>query len=322
MTIDTMRLRSMPGDGVLIREGGAVGFARGRDVAGTSSALLETVRVAGEDGPTSSNAFAAAPADEVTAACVVVAAQGRWRLGVFGDIDVEVCQPGSSMVVSGRQSASWIVREFVGPVSEVHVRADVESVAASDLVVGVVAAGGFSLGPDETDLVRDRAAASLRPPGVRPEPGSPTGETPEVGPPVAPPREPSVALDELPEIPIPERRGAPAPAGYAVFDDSSAYYLDSDYIVGRQPQGDPAVVQGDARALVIDDTLISRVHCVLQVRDGQLLVLDRGSSNGTFLWNEEQAVWAPLRPGEATAMAPHARVGLGKRYFTFEPATS
>ena len=57
--------------------------------------------------------------------------------------------------------------------------------------------------------------------------------------------------------------------------------------LGRGPRAD----------FILDATLVSRLHCRLLVADGELVVEDLGSTNGTFV-NGRKIERATLRPGD------------------------
>lgn len=113
-------------------------------------------------------------------------------------------------------------------------------------------------------------------------------------------------------------QGPRPPLGFLVFDDGSTFTLDADYLMGRDPEvdGDDAGV----RPLVLDDPnrSVSRIHAELRLVGWDVQVTDRGSANGTFLWNETSGEWEPLAAGAPVAIRPGARVALGRRTFVYE----
>jgi hypothetical protein len=116
------------------------------------------------------------------------------------------------------------------------------------------------------------------------------------------------------------RRPRP-PLGFIVFEDSSTYSLDTDYVIGRDPSEDPRVRSGDARPLMLQDEdqrTVSRVHAELRLDGWHVLLVDRGSTNGTFIWDEQAGSWTLLAPDQPTLLKPGARAGIGRRTFLFE----
>lgn len=145
------------------------------------------------------------------------------------------------------------------------------------------------------------------------------------------PRQP--ARDPLPpanEVPLPPppppgsadaTQAPPRPSlGFIAFDDGSAYSLDFDYIVGREPGRDERVLSGAARELAIDDTgrTVSRVHAEIRVEGTEVMVIDRGSTNGTFLWDDTTRAWTRLTPAYPARIVPGMRGAFGQRTFVYD----
>lgn len=60
----------------------------------------------------------------------------------------------------------------------------------------------------------------------------------------------------------------------------------------------PAVLgRADDATIELTNVLVSRYHCEIDVEDGQLVVRDLGSMNGTLL-NDRPITTAPLRVGD------------------------
>ncbi|MDP1819968.1 MAG: FHA domain-containing protein, partial [Acidimicrobiales bacterium] len=97
------------------------------------------------------------------------------------------------------------------------------------------------------------------------------------------------------------------------------YTVATDYIIGREPSDDPAVARG-ATGLAIDDAdrTVSRVHAELRIEGWDLYVLDRGSSNGTFLLHPHETSRERVGP-EPMYVPPGAMLQLGQRTLSFEP---
>jgi hypothetical protein len=114
--------------------------------------------------------------------------------------------------------------------------------------------------------------------------------------------------------------GPRPPLGFLVFEDASTYSLDSDYVIGRDPSDDPRVRSGAARALAIDDPerTVSRVHAEVVLNGWQVQLVDRGSTNGTFIWDEPAAAWTTLVKDQPNTLKPGVRAAVGRRTFLFE----
>lgn len=118
--------------------------------------------------------------------------------------------------------------------------------------------------------------------------------------------------------------GSSPSLGVLVFDDGSTYALDGDYVVGREPDTDVSVVEGRARVIVLDDPdgTVSRVHAEIRVVGGDVQLVDRGSTNGTHIWDTSAGAWSSLTPGEPRSIHPGERAAFGQRTFVYErPAT-
>jgi hypothetical protein len=114
--------------------------------------------------------------------------------------------------------------------------------------------------------------------------------------------------------------GPRPPLGVIVFDDGTTFTLDSDYVLGREPENDPRVVSGDTRALAMDDPdrTVSRVHAGLVLDGWNVKAVDRGSANGTFLAGPGDDNWVPLLPNQPTTIKPGTRIRLGQRVFLYD----
>jgi hypothetical protein len=108
--------------------------------------------------------------------------------------------------------------------------------------------------------------------------------------------------------------------GFLVFDDGTTFTLDADYVVGREPHMDERVEQGHARPLRIDvrNETLSRVHAEVRLENWHVVVYDRGSTNGTFIWDENGNTWAALQPGQPAHFRPGAHGAFGHRTFVYE----
>lgn len=110
------------------------------------------------------------------------------------------------------------------------------------------------------------------------------------------------------------------PLGSLNWDDGEVTPLGQGALVGRDVAGDKAVVGGRLRALVprgVNDSM-SRVHAELNASGWDVTVTDRGSTNGTFVWEEAGRVWRRLVPGEAQLVVPGTVLAFGERTATFE----
>lgn len=116
----------------------------------------------------------------------------------------------------------------------------------------------------------------------------------------------------------PNRVSRPRPTlGFIVFDDGSSFGLDRSYLIGREPI--PADEQ-DVELLVIHDNndTLSRTHAELRLVDWSVQLIDTGSTNGTYIWDQENERWNQLTAGHAVELQSGETVALGRRTFVFE----
>lgn len=106
--------------------------------------------------------------------------------------------------------------------------------------------------------------------------------------------------------------------GFLVLDDGAAYALDGRYVLGREPTTDPLVAAGKARPIVLDDPQrsVSRVHAEVRLVGWDVQLLDRGSTNGTYVLRGD--VWEPVSRDEPRLISPGTRMAVGQRTFIFE----
>ena len=115
--------------------------------------------------------------------------------------------------------------------------------------------------------------------------------------------------------------GRRPPLGILVFEDGMTFSLDSEYVIGREPEGDTAVKDGDARPIEIRDSdIISRIHARIVLDGWDVELVDEGSSNGTFV--RERDEWRRLDARSPLKLDSGAEVRLGveegARVFTFD----
>jgi len=112
--------------------------------------------------------------------------------------------------------------------------------------------------------------------------------------------------------------------GVLVFDDGSTFGLDGDYLIGREPETDASVVEGRARPIVLDDPegTVSRIHAEIRLAGGGVQLIDRGSTNGSHLWEPSKGEWDRLTPDEPRPIRPGDRGAIGQRTFLYERPTT
>ncbi len=116
--------------------------------------------------------------------------------------------------------------------------------------------------------------------------------------------------------------GRRPPLGLLVLDIGATFVLDDNYLLGRNPEVDEAVIRSRLRPIRLDDDsgTLSRVHAEIRLEGWDVLLIDRGSANGTFLAAAGQSGWTRLQPHQPVVLAPGMHVRVGRRTFTFESA--
>ncbi len=116
------------------------------------------------------------------------------------------------------------------------------------------------------------------------------------------------------------RLGPRPPLGVMVLDDGSTMSIESDLVVGREPQFHALVAGGTAEpAIVVDPELnLSRAHFALRLDGWNILANDLGSSNGTFLQRDAQTEWEPLPVDVGADLGSWDRLRAGSRVFQIQ----
>jgi hypothetical protein len=118
----------------------------------------------------------------------------------------------------------------------------------------------------------------------------------------------------------PEVMAVRPPLGVLVWDSGDSDPVVGDLIVGRDPAGDPEVAAGQVDGLTPSGHSegMSRVHAELRLNGWDVTLADRGSTNGTFVWEEDRQAWHRLEPGERAPIKIGSIIAFGERTATFE----
>jgi FHA domain-containing protein len=128
--------------------------------------------------------------------------------------------------------------------------------------------------------------------------------------------------------PIDERVGGlvagPRPAlGTLVFEDGAAHVVDGGYLIGGRPDADDRVRTGELRPIVVDDGSVAPAHAEIRVSGWDVMVVDAGSHNRTYVSGPDEGRWTPLPPRRSRRLLPGTRVRLGDgRTFVFESSST
>jgi hypothetical protein len=115
--------------------------------------------------------------------------------------------------------------------------------------------------------------------------------------------------------------GAGSEAALAlVWDSGESDLVTGDMVVGRDPSNDPGIKSGAALPLVPRGRSdgMSRIHADLRRSGWELLVSDRGSTNGTFVWDDDRQEWHRLEADERFPLRVGSIVAFGERTATVE----
>jgi uncharacterized RDD family membrane protein YckC len=126
---------------------------------------------------------------------------------------------------------------------------------------------------------------------------------------------PSVA-EVSAERPVIRDRADPPLTGWRVsFDSGESFVVEGLAVVGRRPEPRPGEDVRHVVPLPSDDMSLSKTHAQFQVApDGVLVVMDRGSTNGSVLIR--RGVAKDLQAGKPTTLLPGDEVAFGDRRMT------
>lgn len=108
--------------------------------------------------------------------------------------------------------------------------------------------------------------------------------------------------------------------GVITFADGALYSVTGNLVFGRDPDDDPSVRAGTATPAVLVDSqnTISRVHAEVRAVDWDVYLVDRGSTNGTFVWNAAGQQWDRLAPDQPRLIEPGAQISFGRLVAAFD----
>jgi uncharacterized RDD family membrane protein YckC len=168
------------------------------------------------------------------------------------------------------------------------------------------------------------------PPDPQPTPAPPTQavpiqpqpQAPPQFPPPAPPQPQALVPQPAAPPPMPDAPpAAPAATRWRVtFDTGETFVVEGLALVGRRPEPRPGEAVQHLVPLRSTDMSLSKTHAQFQVvPDGALVVMDRGSTNGSVL--VRQGVAKALSPGRPSTLVEGDKVRFGDREMTVGRAT-
>ncbi len=116
---------------------------------------------------------------------------------------------------------------------------------------------------------------------------------------------------------------SPQPKHWVVFEDNSRFEIDRDCVIGRDPHGSDAAQWG-LRPVSIDDRagLMSRAHVEVRIVNGEVVVVDRDSTNGVYVREPAEHGWTRITPWEPATWRPGAHIQIGGRILRLHVATA
>lgn len=107
---------------------------------------------------------------------------------------------------------------------------------------------------------------------------------------------------------------SPQPNRWVVLEDGTRIDIDRDCVIGRDPSGSDAAQRGlNPVSLADPDGLMSRAHVEVRTVNGDVLIVDRGSTNGVYVREPAQHDWTRIAPWEPVTWRPGSYIQIGGR---------
>ncbi|MET8800332.1 FHA domain-containing protein [Nocardia sp. NPDC004568] len=111
------------------------------------------------------------------------------------------------------------------------------------------------------------------------------------------------------------------PLGILVLDDGATHLLESDSVLGRDPEHSEPARRGLTPLQVIDNSGgMSRAHAELLLVNWDVTLVDRGSTNGTRTRAAGFRDWVRVPPHQPVVLVPGTEILIGHRMLRYESA--
>jgi pSer/pThr/pTyr-binding forkhead associated (FHA) protein len=111
--------------------------------------------------------------------------------------------------------------------------------------------------------------------------------------------------------------------GVLVVDDGSAVVLHGSCVFGREPERSESARRGATPIRLADQSgQMSRAHAEVRLVEWEVMVVDLGSTNGTFVRLPGDPQPRRLTAGNAITLVPGAEVTIGGRVLKFDSANA
>jgi hypothetical protein len=236
---------------------------------------------------------------------------------LHGPVSAEISSPLGVVRLSGEQAVTWVDHKVEVPVDRLSVTYrdhPVEVDPMSDLRAGLVPGSGFVVTTGKTAGAAAMAASA----GPRAQTRQAQTRQGQTG-----PAQTSPAQTSPGQRPARSTEALGEPVGQLVGTDGLRIPLDRAYVLGREPESDPAVKSGSATPVRLsdDENLISRVHSYVTVEAGQVYVQDAASANGTFVAASGDEEWARIGD-DPVELPPTWSMRVGNQIFTHVAAAA
>ena len=115
--------------------------------------------------------------------------------------------------------------------------------------------------------------------------------------------------------------GPRPPLGVLILPDGRSFQLNRTTVIGRQPDLDDAVRNGQADALLFDEPTVSRAHARVVLDDWNVSLVDLGSANGTAVAASGNAP-TRLAANQPVALQGGTYIYFGSIQIVFQPTSA